>query len=412
MKKLVICFWLFIFLAFSLTMAQEVKVKISEVSAKKITFPLGSKDGVARETKGRILHLITNQLTGKSVEVPIGKFSVAEVGENQSIGTVYDLAPGWQISSKDMVVLDVSSTQVTPEEPVNTPETPVIHPSNPPSQPAQPILSPVSPTLPGGIPRPTKYPPSIGVLKGEELSTPGKACSLTVSTNPVSVMVYVDRRLIGDSPVTVENLAPGRHLVRAVQAPNYGPYIEEIELTADKKWELTINIEPSTEAQLRAGKEAYEKGDLKTASEDLLKAASYLPMQSEALLYLGYVYQDSGDLNDALSMYQAYAAFVPDSLAMRIRMGEIYSLQRNWSKALTSYKLGVLALSEFQGVTDKLPSASDFNVRNYQSLVAAHPNNLNYRLILACLYEKKGKMKEGSSELKTLIKKYLKTNDL
>lgn len=406
MKKLGIWALVFIFFAFSLAVAaQEVKVKISQVSGTQITISLGAREGVSRGIKGKIFHVITNQLTGKSVEVPIGKFSIVEVMDNQSVGNVYDLAPGWQISSKDLAVLEVSSEAAAPQEPVSPPEDTQPQPSAPVNHPASVTSTPLPPNLPGGIPRPTQFPPSTAELKGEELPAPGQTCSLTITTLPVSVMVYVDRQLAGDSPVTLENLAPGKHLIRAVKAPDYGPYIEEINLTPDKKWELAINVAMSTKANLKAGQEAYEKGDFKSASDYLLKAAGYLPMQTEALLYLGSVYQDAGELNNAISMYQAYAYFEPNSLDMRMRMGDIYSLQRNWGKALTSYKLGVLSLSQFQGVNDKLPAASDGTISRYQSLVAAHPGNLNYRILLGCLYEKKGRMKDGATEFKAVLKK-------
>ncbi|MCL5036549.1 MAG: PEGA domain-containing protein [Chloroflexi bacterium] len=411
MKRLsfIVLFLVFFSAIIGTVLADTATGKVTDVDGKIIRFDLTSKDGVSANTGGKIFHPLTNKLTGNSINVPIGKFVVTEVGSEFSRGKIVEIGQGWVVSKGDIIELEVSFKPPVTTEPVVTP------PVRPPTTPSttEPVETPSTvisqpEKAPEGIPVPQEPPPSIGELVGTPLETAGTTCTLSIKCDPEGSQVFVDRRLLGTAPLTLENLSPGKHLVRVVNPPNYAYYMQDVELTPEQSWELTVKLTLSTKAYLEAGIEAYKGGDLKKASENLLSAVKYLPLQADALYYLGLVYNKAGRKDDAVKMLRAYAFYSPKSLAMRIHLGRLYEDRNEWGKALTSYKMGVIAIPEYEAAVGSITSFTNETMNKYRALSASDPGNSTYHVILGVIYEHKGMMKQGVAELKAALRVYLR----
>jgi serine/threonine protein kinase len=107
----------------------------------------------------------------------------------------------------------------------------------------------------------------------------GGAASLSIQVSPANATVWVDGIEVGhESPVLIEGLAPGVHVVEA-SLDNYQPHQEEIELKVAEQASLDISLK-----FVAAGLElTYEPGDALVLI-DGQKVAERSPFQSDALV--------------------------------------------------------------------------------------------------------------------------------
>jgi hypothetical protein len=398
--------------------AKTLKIKISNVEGKIITIPAGSQDGVEKNKAGKVFHSIITG--GKNIPIPIAKIVTTNVDTTATEAKIIEIAQGWKVTTEDLVELEVSEKPIVEEPPIieetpsaeKTPEVSKPQPEATPQPTETPHRTPAPSTLPE-IAKAVSSPPSKGFLTaGEDLPAGSGFCTLKVTSSPDQAQVFADHRLIGNTPITLEKLNPGKHHLRIVSPPDYAPCIEEIELGADKIWNYEVKLEFSTQAYFRKGKEAFENGDLEAATQYFLPAAQYLPVIPEAIYYLGAIQYQGNNLDKALDLFRAYAFYQPNVIQNRLFMGRIYERQRRFNEAVTNYKYAVLLMPECMSALESPPAFTTESLYNLQNQVKNSPSKMDLRLQLAYIYEQRGSIKEALSQLKYIIKNYLKTHTL
>ncbi|MFH1808849.1 MAG: PEGA domain-containing protein [Pseudomonadota bacterium] len=111
------------------------------------------------------------------------------------------------------------------------------------------------------------FPPTVLELYEEAREQVGQAAQATLSVyaNPAAAEVYVDGVFRGSSPLTVDRLPAGRHLVRLYRA-GYQGYGKVVELVANSEETLQAALKPTAQAAQfeglvrRAGPEAAQDG--------------------------------------------------------------------------------------------------------------------------------------------------------
>ena len=65
---------------------------------------------------------------------------------------------------------------------------------------------------------------------------------LFVDSRPAAANVYVDGKLVGTTPVQVENVEPGSHVVR-LERDGYGPWSSAVRVTTGERVRVSASLE-------------------------------------------------------------------------------------------------------------------------------------------------------------------------
>lgn len=130
------------------------------------------------------------------------------------------LAMGAVIAGAAVVIM-----QFRPEPEAPAAEVPVSSPT--PTPVAAPAPEPAS--TPAATPRPTPRATPAPVVTPEPPPPAPTTATLHISTDVPGAQVFVDRKFIGEAPVTVEDVAPGPRQIN-VSAPGFDPVAETIDV--------------------------------------------------------------------------------------------------------------------------------------------------------------------------------------
>lgn len=254
--------------------------------------------------------------------------------------------------------------------------------------------------------------PKIVTYSNKKIEEPMKilqkdnGCKIEIISDPPRSSVTIDRVIRGNTPLVLNNITPGTHLIRIAAGEHYKPVVRSIYLSKGETAKLNITLPMTTDRSFTLGSAAFAKGNLGEASRLFQYAITELPRKPEAFFYLGILARDHGNLDEAAAYFKNFINFKPEILDSYYYLGEIYNTQELWANTVTHFKRFLLGIPKFQEITKHQPPITDAFKIHLERLLEKEPNNQEARFQFALLLEQKGKLSESTKELIKIFEQF------
>jgi tetratricopeptide (TPR) repeat protein len=180
--------------------------------------------------------------------------------------------------------------------------------------------------------------------------------ALVVEAEPSSALIFVDRQLQGSGKVSVEQLTPGKHLLRISAGPDWETEQRNLDWQG-QPLRLTIKLKPGAAKWLSLGRAALEQSDWSEAVHAFQQASGARPV--EAAWWEGIAHWKAGQTSLALQCLRTYAQYQPKVPQLNWALGSLHEKLGQFGPAFTAYKMAALAQPEYASALNKLPAPSE-----------------------------------------------------
>ncbi|MHB2016349.1 MAG: PEGA domain-containing protein [Candidatus Xenobia bacterium] len=214
---------------------------------------------------------------------------------------------------------------------------------------------------------------------------------LRVQCDQGGALVFVDRTLVGNAPIEVEEPA-GEHLVRISIDENWFPYEKTVTIKPGERVTVTARLRRSSAAAYRAGLDAFNGGHWEDAWRDFRESLSSPGKTNpDAWFYLGMIEEQAQQNPDALRDYSQFAQFRNDYPAVFYHLGKVRQALGQDGPAATAYKLALLHVEPSdQALLQSAPPPTSENIAQLR-----RSGETSAQVQLAYLLELKGNLAEA-----------------
>lgn len=215
--------------------------------------------------------------------------------------------------------------------------------------------------------------------------------TLEVTSDPPGALVVIDRIVRGNTPLTIENLAPGVRQLRVSHGEEYRPYQVELTIEEGRSEECHVQLVPRSSTSLKQGVKAYKEGRAESAVASLTRATVDTPVQPEAYYWLGLIARDRDLDGAAVEHFRNFLQFYPTRSDVHFELAELHYRKGDLASALTSYKLALLNDKRFTGALDNMGATTWEQIK-----AAGEPTEPLEQLKLAYRLEQKGRISDAA----------------
>lgn len=210
------------------------------------------------------------------------------------------------------------------------------------------------------------------------------------TSEPPGALVVVDHLVRGNTPLTLDDLQPGEHLIRISGGSEYRPYTQKVVIEENHSESCHVVLTPITATSLKEGIALIGSGQTEEAEQAFGRALRESPIQPEAYWWLARIAFQRNDDVQAKRMLKSYAQYFPQQPRVHLMLGDIHQRAGDLASAYTSYKLALLT-------TESLKHALDEPVKVTWEAIkeAGEPTEAQAQMRLAYLYEMKGRVPQA-----------------
>jgi tetratricopeptide (TPR) repeat protein len=218
---------------------------------------------------------------------------------------------------------------------------------------------------------------------------------LEINSDPPGCVVFLDRKLKGQTPLRLSGLSPGTHLLRVAHGEKYHPYTENVVFQSGTELKRNVQMIRRTSTSLEAGVKALKAGQIELGQSMLEEAIKGRPIQPKAYWWLGRLAYERGENERALNHFKEYAQVYPDESEVHLYLAELHIREGRLGSAVTSYKIALLKTQYLSEALAETPPAT------WEAIKAlGEPSSPEEQLKLAYLHELKGQFPEALAWLK------------
>lgn len=221
------------------------------------------------------------------------------------------------------------------------------------------------------------------------------AQSLEITSDPPGCVVAINHKIVGYTPLTLEQVDPGKHLVRVAKNDAYHPFTVTLDLNENKTFKQHAVLECRTSTHLKNGITALNEGRLTEGEESLQKAVAGTPTQPQAHWWLARLAFQREQFENAYEQALSFAKVYPAHSEVHLMLGDLHFLAGRFPQAVTSYKLALLSTKEFSGSLEGLPESTWETIKEF-----GEPSDVRGQMQLAHLYELKGAIPQAVNLLR------------
>ena len=213
----------------------------------------------------------------------------------------------------------------------------------------------------------------------------------------------IDHKIVGHTPLTLEQLPPGRHELRVANGESFHPFTETIEVGESVALRRHAVLKPLTSTYLQRGIAALGEGRIADGELALKEAVGGEPTQPNAHWWLARLDSERGNIDQALEHARSYAKVFPKSTEVHLLLGDLHMRKGHLAEAVTSYKLALLSSKELRGALDGVPQVTWEAIKEF-----GQPQGVKEQMRLAYLYELKGMIPEALGWLSQAVAGHFK----
>ncbi|HEY4002276.1 MAG TPA: PEGA domain-containing protein [Candidatus Xenobia bacterium] len=234
------------------------------------------------------------------------------------------------------------------------------------------------------------------------------AGQLRVESAQPGAVVYIDRRVAGAAPITVQ-VAPGPHLVRVSIDQDWFPFEDTIDVRPGEVVSVNANLHRSAWSFFKEGLADFQAGHVAEAGQAFHDSLDSPGKQNPAnWFYLGRIEEQAGRSQAAADDYAHYLNYHDESVAAHYHLGRMEEALGETGRAATSYKLGLFRTDHrLEADTRAAPPPTAHNIKTLEN-----DTDPDHQTQLAYLYELKGDLEDARRLYRSLLEAHATNLDL
>jgi len=207
---------------------------------------------------------------------------------------------------------------------------------------------------------------------------------LSIDSTPPSAQVYLNDKVKGTTPLTLDNLTPGTYRLKMTKE-GYQDLKQEVQVKAGETTQITTNLslipkkeEPAPEEKdtayqqfFQQGRNYYDGGLYPEAIPLFLKALDIDDTDWELHYYLGKTYQELKMYNSAIECYKKAIGLNPQEYLPYFSLGYVYNKVELYKGAIDAYEKAI-KINPKPDILYTSIAIACYNIRLYSEAIKHH----------------------------------------